>query len=78
MGKDKNLLLKSTFVTDHRLQNPQPDELLACAGGIQITAWRGENEKHEVFLSPCHIEAIVAMHADWWEDHWAELHEQQV
>lgn len=79
----KMRLIKSEFVRDDGIPFPQPEMMEASREGISVLI-RHEKEEDDgpvaddvVFLSPRHIEAIVAMAEDWGESHWDALHEEQ-
>lgn len=83
MPRAKAKLTDSSFSRDDNLPFPQPEAIKAHENGIVILFRRKneyedeEVEKATVFLSPRHIEAIVAMAEDWGESHWDALHEEQ-
>lgn len=83
MPRRKGRLIDSNFNRDNNLPFPQPEEIKAHSNGISIL-FRREHEEDEdslwadsVFLSPRHINTIVAMAEDWDESHWDALHEKQ-
>lgn len=58
--------------------NNTPWEIRAHADGIQIDVFfEGEEDARTIHLEPRHISSIVSMNEDWWESHWAALHEEQ-
>lgn len=67
-------LTQVQFATGGAVGDESVDEIVAHENGIAIHTG---HEEPTVFLDPRHIEAIVSMHGDWWDSHWAVVHEQQ-
>lgn len=55
-----------------------PTHIEANGFGLWICADDEEGRGHTVIrLHPRHILAIQSMYTDWWESHWAAVHEEE-
>lgn len=71
--------MKRSGLRESTFDGDAPDEPHAIAAHedcIQIHFGEHGNEQ-VITLRPRHIGSIAAMHADWWESHWAPTHEAE-